>query len=84
MANKTYNNNYKNNNYNNNDSLKRSHSKYSNFKLTLLCLISSFSLTVGISALAIYPNYQKLSIYVMIPAFLLFIITLTWFKSFKR
>jgi predicted permease len=36
-----------NNNSNNNDSLKKSHSKFSNFKLTLLCIIA----TLAISAL---------------------------------
>ncbi|MFA6861773.1 MAG: hypothetical protein WCR56_05285 [Bacilli bacterium] len=44
-----------NNNSNNNDALKKSHSKWSNFKLTLLCLVA----TIAISALWLVLGFKE-------------------------
>ena len=44
-----------NNNSNNSDSLKKSHSKFSNFKLTLLCIIA----TLAISALWLVLGFKN-------------------------
>ena len=76
-----------NNNHMNNDSesLKRSHSKSSNFKLTMLCLLSSLALTVSISSLALMNHfYKNILLIVSIASAVVFVITVTWFSSFKR
>lgn len=44
-----------NNNSNNNDALKKSHSKWSNFKLTLLCLVA----TIAISTLWLVLGFKE-------------------------
>ncbi len=43
---------YKNNKMSEEESLKRSHSKFSNFKLTLICMLCALSVTVFAAALA--------------------------------
>lgn len=41
------------------DSLKKSHSKFSNFKLTLLCLLSALFFGLFFVALALYLSVSK-------------------------
>lgn len=73
-----------NNNRNDANSLAKSHSKVSNFKLTLLCLLSSLALCACICFLALsladkFNGYLFAGISAGI-----FVITCTWFPSFKK
>jgi len=70
---------------NDSESLKRSHSKSSNFKLTMLSLLSSLALNVSICALALIDTFNKeVMIITSIASFLVFVISVVWFSSFKR
>lgn len=72
------------NNRNDASSLAKSHSKASNFKLTLLCLLSSLSLCACICllALSLADKFNGLPFVIGFGA--LIVITCTWFSSFKR
>ena len=70
---------------NDSESLKRSHSKSSNFKLTMLSLLSSIALNVSIGALALMNTLNKeVMIITAIVSGLVFIVSVCWFSSFKR
>ena len=69
---------------NNSDSLKRSHSKSSNFKLTMLSLLSSLTLSVAICALALISLNKELMMIISIASGVIFLISVVWFSSFKR
>ena len=73
-----------NNRRKDNSSLAKSHSKVSNFKLTLLCLLSSLSLCACVCflALTLADKFNGLPFVIGFGA--LFVITCTWFSSFKR
>ena len=64
-------------------SLERSHSKWSNFVLTLLSLLAAISF-VGIFALLAFFNEFDLAKYILIGDGVLFVVLLIAFYSFKR
>ena len=69
---------------NDKDSLKRSHSKLSNGKLTLLCLFTVLSFSVLWVGLAMLPDYQILGLIITIISGVLLVLGLFGFNSFKR
>ena len=73
-----------NNNRNDANSLAKSHSKVSNFKLTLLCLLSSLALCACICFLALTLAEKFNGLVYAIVSGVVFVITCTWFSSFKR
>ncbi len=72
-----------NNNRNEQESLKKSHSIWSNSKLTVLCLFSSTVLQLGVVAAALIEKIDFM-LYVGIGFGVLFILSLLLFSAFKR
>ncbi|MBP5342729.1 hypothetical protein J6Y73_02245 [bacterium] len=68
------------------DSLKRSHSASSNFKLTLLCLLASIALMVLVVGLALLENatYGNFALPFIIGGGAVFLLSLFLFSAFKR
>ena len=69
---------------NDNDSLKKSHSKLSNGKLTLLCLVTILASSALWVGLAMLPDYQTLGLIITIISGVLLVLGLFGFNSFKR
>lgn len=72
-----------NNNRNEQESLKKSHSIWSNSKLTILSLLSSTLLQVGVVAAALIEKIDFM-LYIAIGFGVLFILSLLLFSAFKR
>lgn len=69
---------------NDKDSLKRSHSKLSNGKLTLLCLFTILAFSTLWVGLAMLPDYQTWGLIITIISGVLLVLGLFGFNSFKR
>ena len=69
---------------NDNDSLKKSHSKLSNGKLTLLCLFTILAFSALWVGLAMLPDYQTFGLIITIISGVLLVLGLFGFNSFKR
>ena len=71
---------------NENESLKKSHSKFSNFKLTLLCLLSALFFGLFFIALALYFSYFRnwTTLAAVIVSALLSLLSAILFLHFER
>lgn len=71
-------------NMNNNDSLKKSHSKASNAKLTLLCVLTILAFSALWIGLALIPSQQTLGWIITIAGGVITLLGLVGFNVFKR
>lgn len=65
-------------------SLERSHSKSSNAKLTLLCLLSSTSLMLAVATIGLVEKVGSLMLIICALCSVIFILTVSLFGKFTR
>ena len=65
-------------------SLEKSHSKLSNFKLTILILLTSLSIPIFIFGWMFTNINEMYGTFIMIFGGILFLLTLIWLSKFKR